>query len=102
VNRGDVWWFESPNETRRPVLLLTRSMLIQRMSTIMVAPVTTRRRDIPTEVVLDEDDGMPRSCVVSLDNVRTVPRAYLTASVTALGPERMAQVCQALRIAVEC
>ena len=102
MNRGEVWWFESPDETRRPVLLLTRSMLIQRMLTIMVAPVTSRRRNIPTEVVLDEDDGMPRPCVVSLDKVRTVPRAHLTASVTALGPERMAEVCQALRVAVEC
>ena len=45
---------------------------------------------------------MPRPCVVTLDNVRTVPQAYLTASVTALGPERMAEVCQALRVAVDC
>ena len=102
MNRGEVWWFESPDEKRRPVLLLTRSKLIHRMSTITVAPVTSRRRHIPTEVALDEDDGMPRPCVVSLDNVRTVPQAYLTSSVTALGPERMAEVCRALRIAVDC
>ena len=102
MNRGEVWWLESPDEKRRPVLLLTRSRVIHRMSTITVAPVTTRRRNIPTEVALDEDDGMPQPCVVSLDNVRTVPRAYLRASMTALGPERMGEVCQALRIAVDC
>lgn len=102
MNRGEVWWLESPDEKRRPVLLLTRSRLIHRMSNVTVAPVTTRGRNIPTEVRLDEDDGMPRPCVVTLDNVRTVPQAYLTASVTALGPERMAEVCQALRVAVDC
>jgi mRNA interferase MazF len=102
VTRGEIWWLESPDEKRRPVLLLTRSRLIHRLSAVMVAPVTTRRRNIPTEVPLDEDDGMPRPCVVALDNVRTVPQAYLTATVTALSPERMAEVCQALRIAVDC
>ena len=67
-----------------------------------VAEITTRRRGIPTEVALDEDDGMPRSCVVTLDNLQTIPQAYLVDPITTLGSVRMAEVCQALRIAVDC
>jgi mRNA-degrading endonuclease toxin of MazEF toxin-antitoxin module len=39
---------------------------------------------------------------VSLDNLLVVPQAYLVRQLSTLGPERMAEVCQALRIAVDC
>ena len=45
---------------------------------------------------------MPRPCVVTLDNLRTIPQAYLVRPITTLGSVRMAEVCQALRIAVDC
>jgi predicted transcriptional regulator len=58
--------------------------------------------DMATEVVLDEDDGMPVRCVVSLDNLGDAWKAMLTGHVTTLGPDRMREVCQALSIAVGC
>ena len=45
---------------------------------------------------------MPRPCVVTLDNLRTMPRPTWSRPITTLGPDRMAEVCQALRIAVDC
>lgn len=68
----------------------------------LVAPLTTRVRGIPTEVALDEDDGVPRPCVVSLDNVQPLSRSVLVELVARLRAERMQEVCVALSIAVDC
>lgn len=48
------------------------------------------------------EDGMPRECVISLDNLRTVPKARLTEPITKLGAERMDELCRALAAASGC
>ena len=63
---------------------------------------TSSARGIPTEVVLDEGDGRPARCVVSLDNLGEAWKAMLTGHLTTLGPDRMREVCQALSAAVGC
>lgn len=102
MTRGEVWWLEAPDRRARPALVLTRAAVVPRVARVTVAPLTTTDRGLPTEVELDQDDGMPRPCVVSLDNIETVRRTYLTRYITTLGPERMGQVCEALKIAVAC
>jgi len=102
VNRGDVYWAELPDEKRRPVLVLTRAQAIPVMSNVTVAYLTRTIRDIPTEVRLGTADGTPEECVVSLDNLRTVPRAFLGEPITSLSGARMHQVCRALAIATGC
>lgn len=99
--RGEVWWVEMP-EKRRPVLVLTRDAAIPVLRSVLVAPVTRTVRGIRTEVALDQADGMPVSCVASLDNVTTADRAFMTTRITRLSPQRMRQVCEALANAVEC
>jgi mRNA interferase MazF len=102
VARGQIWWSESPEWGRRPVVVLTRDPVADRLSSVLVALITTVRRDLPTEVDLDASDGLPRPCVVNLDNVTTASRAYLTEPITRLRPERMSQVCRALAEATGC
>lgn len=102
VARGEVWWSEDPALGRRPVLVLSRDAVLGALARPLVAPLTTRVRNLPTEVALDADDGLPRPCVVSLDNVQPVARALLVQRISALGPARMAAVCEALAAAVEC
>lgn len=102
MNRGDVCWVELPDEKRRPVLVLTRDAAIPAMGHVVVAYLTSRIRDIPTEVEVDPAEGLPRNCVVSLDNLRTVPRALLTEHIASLPGPRMHQVCRALAIATGC
>lgn len=101
-HRGDVWWADVPGDKRRPVVILTRERFIPRLSAVLVAPVTTRVRDIPTEVILDADDGMPRQCAVSLDNVLTLPKMVLRERLTRLDRPRMSEVCRAYRFAADC
>ena len=102
VARGDVWWSEDPVLGRRPVLALSRDAVLPALQRPVVAPLTTRVRGLPTEVLLDTADGLPRSCVVSLDNVQPLARSLLVARITRLRPERVREACDALAFAVEC
>ncbi len=97
-----MWWSESPEWGRRPVLVLTRDAVADRLSSVLVALVTSVQRDIPTEVTLGAADGMPRPCVVNLDNVTTTSIAYLIEPITRLGSDRMSEVCRALAHATGC
>lgn len=82
VARGEVSWLELEQEGRRPVVVLTRDEALPRLRNIVVALVTRTIRGIDTEVELGPEDGMPVECAVSLDNLRTVPQALLTESIT--------------------
>ena len=101
-NRGEVWWIELPDVGRRPGCVLTRTAAIPVLRSLLVVPATRTIRGIPTEVFLDEDDGMPVECALSLDNVTVVPRALLTERITKLSPQRIDEVCRALSIATGC
>lgn len=87
---------------RRPVLVVSRDEVLGSLLRPLVAPLTTRVRDLPTEVALDADDGLPRPCVASLDNVQPLAASLLVERIAVLGPARMAAVCEALGIAVDC
>jgi mRNA interferase MazF len=76
--------------------------VLSTLSRPLVAPLTTRIRSIPTEVALDTEDGVPRPCVVSLDNVQPMSTSLLVERITQLGHMRMRDVCAGLAIAVEC
>lgn len=102
MNRGEVWWAESPNDKRRPFLILTRQAAIPALHSVLAVPATRHIRTIPTEVGLDEDDGMPEPCALRLDNVVTMPKAYLVDRICRLGPRRMSEVCRALSVAAGC
>jgi mRNA interferase MazF len=84
------------------MLVLSRSAVLPVLARPLVAPLTTHVRGLPTEVALGADDGVPRSCVVSLDNVQPLASALLVEKVTTLSPVRMREVCQALAVATGC
>jgi mRNA-degrading endonuclease toxin of MazEF toxin-antitoxin module len=43
-----------------------------------------------------------RPCALALDNTFPPSKALLTRRIAKLGPEKMAEVCRALRIATAC
>lgn len=89
VTQWDVWWADLPVAGRRPVLIVTRDVAIAVRTRVTVVPTTSIVRGIPTEVLLDQDDGMPHECVLSFDNVLTIPKALLRSRICALGPARV-------------
>ena len=100
--RGEVWWAETPDEKRRPYVVLTRDSAIPVLQEVLVAPVTRRVRGIPTEVSLGPDEGLPEPCVAAMDNVQVFLKALLSARAGSLGPERNHELCRALQAAVDC
>ncbi|MGI8945122.1 MAG: type II toxin-antitoxin system PemK/MazF family toxin [Thermoleophilaceae bacterium] len=102
MNRGEIWWYEHPSAGRRPFLILTRDEAIPVLSQILAVPVTRTVRGIPTEVALDEGDGMPGPCVLTLDNVTPIRAALCVDRITRLRAERLQTVCEALAAATAC
>lgn len=103
IARGDVrlYSFAAPDK-KRPVLVLTRNSAIEYLSTVTVAPITTTIRGVPSEVALDQGDGMKTACAVNLHNAVTVSQERLGKRVAQLSSARMKEVCGALRFAVGC
>ncbi len=102
VTRGGVYWLELEDEGRRPVCVITRQQAIGALRNVVVATITTNTRGLRSEVPLGPDDGLPRECVISLDNVRTVPTPLLVEPITVLDADKFAEVCRALEAASGC
>lgn len=97
--RGDICWCEL--DKRRPVVILTRDALIGHLNSVTVAPLTTRVRGIPSQVILEPFDGVPERCAVSLDNVQTVLKQDLGALISSLSSFRLQEVQRATIFALE-
>jgi mRNA interferase MazF len=102
MQRGEIWFAATPGGDR-PVLVLTRDPLADRIGAVVVAALTRTRRGLVSELVLTAaEDGVPSDCVVNFDNLHTLPRGSFRRRVTSLPPTRMAQVCRVLRNATGC
>jgi mRNA interferase MazF len=82
--------------------VLTRQAAVPVLNALLAVPATRTIRAIPTEVVLDKQDGMPESCALALDNLTLVPKELFRERITRLSVERMSEVCRALGLATGC
>jgi mRNA interferase MazF len=99
VRRGEIWYANVPGDKRRPVVVLTRNSVLPRLTTILVAPVTTRIRGIPTELPIS---GLTKACVANLDNITPLPKATLVERVGRLSAPELTALCSAARFAIGC
>jgi mRNA interferase MazF len=101
IQRGEIRWFRFARPDKmRPVLILTRNSALEFLGEVTVAPITTTIRDIPTEVLLTETDGMPRTCAVNLDHLQTVARGEIGALISRLPLARIDEVQRAIHFAL--
>ena len=103
LERGQVrlYRFDSPDK-RRPVLVLTRGSAIQHLNKVTVAPISSTIRGVPSEVILDEEDGMKRPCSVNLYHMVSVPKRGLGARLAQISPSRLRRVCAAISFSLGC
>ena len=103
IARGDVRLYHfAPPDKKRPVVVLTRDSAIAYLSTVTVAPITSTIRGVPSEVLLNEEDGMKARCAVNLHNAVTISQGRLGKRVARLGSLRMTEICAALRFSLGC
>ena len=85
----------------RPVLVLTREAARGAMTKVTVAPITTTIKGLSSEVGVGPDNGLEVDCVISLDNVLTVPVRALGRTVGYLSPEQEGQLARAVVLAYD-
>ena len=99
--RGEVWWAATPGG-ERPVVVLTRDPVADRMGAIVVAACTRTVRGVMSELHRGPDDGMPDACVASFHHLHTLRRSAFTRRITTLSAERMDEACRVLSLALGC
>jgi mRNA interferase MazF len=102
MQRGEVWFAATPGGDR-PVLVLTRDPLADRIGSVVVAGLARTQRGLVSEMPLARmRDGVPSDCVVSFDNIHTLPRSAFRRRVTQLSAARMAEACRVMAAATGC
>ena len=101
MKRGEVRWyrFKHPDK-KRPVVILTRNSILEYLGEVTVAPVTSTIRDIPSEVLLSRRDGMQNDCAVNCDHLQTVSKSNVGSLITTLSGEKLGDICNAIRFAL--
>ena len=102
VAQAELWLMETPNEKRRPVLVVSRDEAIPVLNNVVVAPVTSTVRDIPTCIPLGGDEGIDHPSVATFDNLAAVPKSVLTAKLGELGAGGRHRICRALDAVANC
>ena len=102
MKRGEIWFADVGRGGERPVLVLTRDPVADRIGAVVVAHLTTTIRGLTSELRLGPVDGLKRDCVVSFDNRHTLPKSSFRRRVAVLRPTRLDDACDRLADALGC
>ena len=101
MKRGEVRWykFKGPDK-KRPIVILTRDAVLEYLGDVTVAPITSTIRDIPSEVLLSNDDGMKNDCVINCDHIQTVSKLKIGSLITTLSNDKLIDLRSAICFAL--
>lgn len=102
MKRGEIWFAATGTGSDRPVLVLTRDPVADRIDGIVVAQLTSTIRGLMSELKLGEADGLQRDCVASFDNLHTLPRSAFRRRVAVLSSARLDEACAVVNDALGC
>src|SRR4030042_1011317 len=102
MKRGELWWADLPAPVgRRPVVLLSRDEAYTVRNAVTVAEITSTIRNIPVEVKLGPEDGLPKKCVANLDTIFTVRKSLLIERIAMLKAGKIEQINAAVKFALD-
>lgn len=105
MKRGDLYRVRRPTadpRRSRVYVVVSRQALIEtRFSTVICAPIHTRRDGLATQVEVGVDDGLKHDSSIHCDALVSLPKGALTDYVGALAPARLRALDAALRVALE-
>lgn len=101
MRRGQVWWVRFPPPMgQRPAVLLSRDQAYQVREAATVVPLTRTVRQLPVEVPLGPEDGIPRRSAANADSITTVAKSEVLDYLTTLSSEKMQALEKAVRFAL--
>jgi mRNA interferase MazF len=96
-------WLAEVGRKRRPVLVLTRSEVLDVRLLVTIAEISTSARGLAAEVEFDHVGvGLDRRSVINCDGIHTVVQSTLTTRVGQVDEATMDRVCSALSYALGC
>lgn len=102
MKRGDLFRVRHPSrdpKRSRVFVVVSRQALIQsRFSTVICAPVYTRRDGLATQLDVGIQEGLKHESSVHCDELVSLPKGALMDYVSALSPARLSDLDQALGI----
>jgi mRNA interferase MazF len=104
MRRGDLYRVRRPEgdpKRSRVFVVVSRPVVIEsRFSTVICAPVYTRRDGLSTQVDIGAEEGLKHASSIHCDALVSIPKAALSDYVSTLSPPRARALDQALRIAL--
>ena len=102
MTRGEIW-LAQVGRKNRPVLVLTRTEVLDVRELVTVAEVTTSIRGLAVEVGIDHEQlGLDQPSVINCDGLHTVAQTSLTSCVGEVSGEILRQVCSSVAYALCC
>jgi mRNA interferase MazF len=105
LRRGDLFRVRRPRggdpKSSRVFVVVSRQALIDsRFSTVVCAPVYSRRDGLATQVDVGSEEGLKHESSVHCDGLVSIPKPLLTDYLCSLKPARLRALDQALRVAL--
>lgn len=89
-----------PKKSRVFVVVSRQALVDSRFSTVVCAPVYTRRDGLATQVEVGPAEGLKHESSIHCDALVSVPKSALTDQVGTLAPSGIKSLDQALRVAL--
>ena len=99
--RGEIWLAEVGRKAR-PVVVLTRTEVIDVRRFVTVAEITTQARGLAVEVAVAAETGLNDSSVINCDGLHTVAQSALTRRLGEVDRATLDRVCKAVAHAIGC
>ena len=105
MRRGDLFRVRRPGagdpKASRVFVVVSRQALIEsRFSTVVCAPVYSRRDGLATQVDVGAEEGLKHESSIHCDALVSLPKPLLTDFLATLRPARLRALDQALRVAL--
>ena len=107
MRRGDLYRIVHPSRTdpkrSRVFLVVSRQVLCDtaEYDTVICAPVSSSRHGLGTQVPVGEAEGLKQASAVHCDGLVSLPKSALTDYVGSLGPQKLAALHVALKVALD-
>lgn len=106
MKRGDLYRIEKPSKRdpkrfRVYVIVSRNDLFATNFPTVICAPIYSNCIGLPTEVEVGVDNGLKHDSCIRCDELISIAKPDLTNFIGSLSPQKVRELNQALKIALE-